>query len=166
LVAYAVVEVLTRGFYALHDTVTPVTVSVATVLVNLALAAYLALGLGMSHEGLALSLAITTTLEMILLWVLLGRKLPGWGLSNEGMLTSLGRSALAAVTMGILLGLLLPSLHAVIPPGLGTKVQVAALAVAGIAIGALAYLGMAVLLRSEELRDAAGLLFRRIGRRG
>ena len=36
--AYAVVEVITRGFYALHDTRTPVVVSVLTVVLNLGLA--------------------------------------------------------------------------------------------------------------------------------
>jgi putative peptidoglycan lipid II flippase len=165
LVAYAVVEVLTRGFYALHDTVTPVTVSVATVLVNLALATYLALGLNMSQEGLALGLALTTTLEMILLWVLLGRKLPGWRLSNGGVLASLGRTLPAAAVMGVLLYLSLPLLHAVVPAGIGNKFQAAALAVLGIIIGGAIYLAAAVAFRSEEVSDAWGLLSRRIGRR-
>jgi putative peptidoglycan lipid II flippase len=165
LVAYAVVEVLTRGFYALHDTITPVIVSIATVAINLALASYLALGLGMSHEGLALSLASTTTVEMILLWVLLGRKLPGWRLSNEGILSSTVRSASAAAAMGIMLALSLPWLHTLIPAALGTKAQVATLSVAGIAVGALVYLVVAIALRSEEVKDARGLLFRRIGKR-
>jgi len=36
LVSYALVEVLTRGFYALHDTRTPVLVAVVTVAINVA----------------------------------------------------------------------------------------------------------------------------------
>src|SRR4029079_3338340 len=77
LLAYVLVELLTRGFYALHDTRTPVLVSIATVALNVALMEWFVHGLGADHTGLALSLALTTTAEMIgLLWFL-HRKLPG-----------------------------------------------------------------------------------------
>jgi putative peptidoglycan lipid II flippase len=55
LVAYAVVEIVTRAFYALQDTRTPVLVAVLTVVLNIGLATFLALGLNMNQDGLALS---------------------------------------------------------------------------------------------------------------
>jgi putative peptidoglycan lipid II flippase len=165
LVAYAVVEVLTRGFYALHDTATPVAVSVATVLLNLGISLLLVFGLGWGHEGLALSLAATTTIEMALMWVLLGRKLPGWGLGSERLLSSISRSALAAVVMGIAIALVLWALHTLLPGVGNDKLGAALFLVAGVAVGAAVYLGVAVSLRSEETAEALGLILRRIGRR-
>lgn len=161
LVGYAVVEVLTRGFYALHDTATPVTVSVGTVLLNLGLSLVLTRQLGFGHEGLALSLAVTTTVEMLLMWLFLGRKLPGWGLGSDGMLASISKSALAALAMGAALWLLVPSLGSVLPTG---KLGAALLAALGIGAGAAVYLAAARLLRSEEVEDAVGLMMRRLKR--
>jgi putative peptidoglycan lipid II flippase len=165
LVAYAVVEVLTRGFYALHDTATPVAVSVGTVLLNLGISLALVVGVGWrSHEALALSLAITTTVEMELMWVLLGRKLPGWALRREGLLASISKSALAAAAMGIVLFGLLYLLHALLPGSSTDKMEAIALVVVGIGVGGLVYLLVAKAVRSEEVEEATDLLLRRIRR--
>lgn len=164
LVSYAVVEILTRAFYALHDTRTPVAIAVATVLLNLALAAYLALGVGMNQDGLALSLAVTTTLEMVLLWVWLGRKLPGWRLSSDDLLISIGKSAAAAILMGGVLQLLMPLLRGLLPSSGTSKLEAIVLLAAGVALGGVIYLGVAKLLRSQEVEQAVGLVRRRLGR--
>ncbi|HKP54524.1 MAG TPA: murein biosynthesis integral membrane protein MurJ [Chloroflexia bacterium] len=168
LVAYAVVEVLTRGFYALHDTATPVAVSVATVVLNIGLSLALVQWLHWGywgHEGLALSLAITTTVEMVLMWVLLGRKLPGWGLGGEGLLLSIAKSGAAAVGMGLVLAFALPALRSLLPVGEAGKLAAIVLTLVGIGLGALTYLGIARLLRSEEVQAASSMLFRRFRRR-
>jgi putative peptidoglycan lipid II flippase len=162
LVAYAVVEILTRGFYALHNTATPVAISIATVLINLGLSLLLVRAGGWGHEGLALSLALTTTLEMALMWTLLGRKLPGWGLRSAGMLPSIARSAAAALGMGAAIALL----HFVLPVESTSKVEATVVTALGIAIGAAVYLALAKALRSEELDEALGLVLRRFRRRG
>lgn len=164
LVAYAVVEVLTRAYYALHDTRTPVMVSLVTVALNLGLAAWLALGLGMSQDGLALSLAATTTLEMVLLWVLLGRKLPEWRLSNDGLVVSIARSVGAALVMGGALALLVPALNPLAQALGNDKLAASVVTVLGVGVGAIVYLGAARLLRSEEIDEATGLLLRRFRR--
>jgi putative peptidoglycan lipid II flippase len=165
LVAYAVVEVLTRAFYALHDTATPVAVSVSTVLLNIGVSIALVQGFGWSHEGLALSLAVTTTVEMVLMWVLLARKLPGWGLGGNGLLGSIARSGAAAGGMGVALALVLPVMHSFIPVARGDKLAAIILTVLGIALGTAVYLVVARLLRSEEVEAASAILLRRFGRR-
>ncbi len=165
LVAYAVVEVLTRAFYALHDTATPVVVSVATVLLNIGLAITLVNAFGWDQEGLALSLATTTTLEMVLLWFLLGRKLPGWRLSSDGLLVSVAKSATAAGVMSIALFLILPIFHTVLPMADKDKFQAALLALGGIVAGGAVYLAVALTLRSGELSDASNLFLRRFKRK-
>jgi putative peptidoglycan lipid II flippase len=140
-----------------------VLVSLVTVALNLGLAAFLALGLDMSQDGLALSLAATTTLEMVLLWTLLGRKLPGWGLRSDGISVSIAKSGAAALAMGVVLFILLPFMRGVLP-GSG-KVEAAVLAVAGVALGAAIYLAVARALRSEEVAQATELLLRRFRKR-
>lgn len=164
LVSYALVEVLTRGFYALHDTRTPVLVAVVTVVINLGLAAYLALGAGMNQDGLALSLAVTTTLELVLLWVFLGRKLPGWSLASDGLLSSFGKSGAAALAMGLVLLGVMPLLRGLLPASGTSKLEAVLLLAVGIAVGGLVYLVVARLLRSEEVSQAANILLRRFRR--
>lgn len=164
LVAYAVVEILTRAFYALHDTATPVGVSVVTVLLNLGVSLVLTRIFNWTQEGLALSLALTTTLEMVLLWTLLGRKLPGWGLRSDSMPASTSKSLLSAAAMGVVLWLVMPLLHTFLGGDSPTKLQSIVLAAAGIAVGGLTYLAAAMALRSEEVNMALSLVLRRLGR--
>ncbi|HVG01203.1 MAG TPA: murein biosynthesis integral membrane protein MurJ [Chloroflexia bacterium] len=161
LVSYAVVEVVTRAFYALHDTRTPVAIAVLTVALNLGLSALLVFGMGWDHTALALSLAVTTSIEMVLLWVFLGRKLPGWRLANDGLLRSIAKSGLASIAMGLALTLLMPFLWQVAGDPTLSKLSAIALTVLGIGIGGATYAGTALLLRSEEIGDAARLVLRR-----
>ena len=165
LVSYALVEVLTRGFYALHDTRTPVLVAVVTVVINLGLAAYLALDVGMNQDGLALSLAVTTTLELVLLWVFLGRKLPGWRLASDGLLVSFSKSGLSALAMGAVLLGVMPLLRGLLPSSGTSKLEAVLLLGVGVTLGGLVYLAAARLLRSEEVAQAANILLRRFRRR-
>lgn len=163
LVSYAVVEVVTRAFYALHDTATPVAIAVATVAMNLGLSALLVFAFGWDHTGLALSLAITTTIEMVLLWVFLGRKLSGWRLTNDGLLPSIVKSGTASIVMGIVLTYLMPLLWQVVGNPTEDKPAAIVLTVLGIGIGGALYAGTALLLRSEEIGEAVRLVLRRRG---
>lgn len=161
LVAYAVVEVVTRAFYALHDTATPVAIAIVTVALNLGLSALLVLGMGWDHTALALSLAVSTTVEMVLLWVFLGRKLPGWRLSNDGLLTSTAKSGLAALVMALALALLMPLLWQVLGSPTESKLSAIVLTTLGIGIGGAIYAGAALLLRSQEIGEAVRLVLKR-----
>lgn len=83
LIGHSVVEILTRAFYALQNTKTPVLVGVASMGVNMLLSVALlnlfAAGSLAPHGGIALSSSIAVTLEMVwLIWAL--RRQPG-GLS-------------------------------------------------------------------------------------
>jgi putative peptidoglycan lipid II flippase len=78
LVSHAVVEILARAFYALHDTKTPVLIGILAMSLNVVFSyAFSALftRLGwMPHGGLALANSIATTLEMAGLLILMRRK--------------------------------------------------------------------------------------------
>lgn len=66
LVAAAVVPMLTRIFFAFHDTFWPFVISVATVIVNTLLALYLSQNTGIAGVGLASSLSVTLSLVVLM----------------------------------------------------------------------------------------------------
>jgi len=80
LVGYALVEALTRVFYAMRDTITPVIAGVSTIVVNIALCALFIGPLGIA--GLALSLSLTTLIEGVILGLVLLHRL---GLRQAGL---------------------------------------------------------------------------------
>ena len=97
LPAFAAVGVLTRGFYALGDTRTPVRASFVAVTLNLALN-LLFIGplrpLGLGHAGLALATSVTAIANLLqLAWYLRRRVGP---LEGRRMLDTLGRVAVAS----------------------------------------------------------------------
>jgi putative peptidoglycan lipid II flippase len=105
LVSHSVVEITPRAFFALHDTRTPVIVSTVAMTLNVGLsflfsALFLAWGWP-PHAGLAFSLTVATTLEMIGLVWLLRRRLGGLDLGR--LWPGLWRTALASLAMGVVL---------------------------------------------------------------
>jgi putative peptidoglycan lipid II flippase len=96
LIAFAVVEAITRAFYAMQDTLTPVIASVLTVAANIALSWVLAPILG--HGGLALSISITTSIEAAVLIGVIYRRVGGLG---TPLLISVFRTSGAALVMAV-----------------------------------------------------------------
>ncbi|MPZ47803.1 MAG: murein biosynthesis integral membrane protein MurJ [Dehalococcoidia bacterium] len=76
LFAHGGIEILSRGFYTLGDTRTPVAVAVLAMALNLILAATLVGPLEL--RGLALALSLATAIEFFLLLFVLARRLPGF----------------------------------------------------------------------------------------
>jgi putative peptidoglycan lipid II flippase len=108
LPAHAVVEVVVRAFYALHDTKTPVMVGIGAMVLNVILSlvfivVFEALG-WMPLGGLALSNSLATTVEMAVLLAIIRRRLDG--LEGRRMLASLARIGLASLLMGAVAGAL------------------------------------------------------------
>jgi putative peptidoglycan lipid II flippase len=81
LIGHSLVEVLSRAFYAVHDTRTPVLVGVGAMSLNILLSIVFSRwfqNLGwMAHGGLALANSFATGLESIILIVLVRKKLQG-----------------------------------------------------------------------------------------
>lgn len=92
----AAVEVLTRGYYALLDTRTPLAIAAVAALANVALA--LILRERLSFHGLALAVSLAATLEAGLLILLWRRLFPGARALID--LGHLGRCVLAAAAFG------------------------------------------------------------------
>lgn len=148
LIGHSALEIFARAYYALHDTRTPVIIGIAAMGLNVVLSLVLRGPLALA--GLALANTVATTLEMIVLALLLSRRLGGleWPL----LLATAGKAALAAALMAM------PLWWATHHLG-GAPVWL--LAPAGLLIGALIYLGAAALLRMPEL----GIMRRMVGQR-
>lgn len=159
LVGHSVVEIVSRAFYALHDTLTPVLVGAGAVLLSVVLSLLLMPRFGSPtdighgpHGALALANSASTTLEMLLLLWILRRKLHG--LEGRELLGAGLRLGGAALVMGVLLvGLLQLPLAATMPVWLLTPLAIAA--------GAGVYALAAWLLRADEVRLVPQLLLRR-----
>lgn len=72
LPAYVLVKILQPVFYAREDTVTPFKLAVVSILVNIGLS--LVLFQFMQHVGIALATAISSWVNVLMLWIVLVRK--------------------------------------------------------------------------------------------
>jgi putative peptidoglycan lipid II flippase len=141
--AYSMQQVVTRAFYALGDSVTPVKVSVWMVVLNFVLNVVLIwtpLGVG----GLALSTAIAATLQIIILQRILARRIGV--VIHAPLRMSWARTAVATLIMGGAVwgvSLALPDT----PTWWWSVVRLSVLC----AVGAAAYYGAARAMRMPEL---------------
>jgi putative peptidoglycan lipid II flippase len=101
LIGHNMVEILSRAFYALHDTKTPVFVGAAAMSLNVIFSfafARLFTQLGwMPHGGLALANSFATALEMTVLFLLMRRRLSG--VDGLHLLHGFMKAALATLAM-------------------------------------------------------------------
>lgn len=161
LVGHIVVHVLTRAFYAMQDTKTPVLWAIVAVAINVPLMAALVGPMGV--EGLALALSISAVLEVIgLLWSLHRR-------IESVEEATIGRSVARAFAAGVAAALLMlggltvveGSLAGWLDNPVGRLLALLVLSSAGIAI----FLIVAAALRAPELDQLRSLLRRRTRRR-
>lgn len=151
LVSFAVVEAVTRAFYAMHDTRTPVIAATITVATNVLLSIFLAPRMG--HAGLALSISITTTIEMLILLLVLHRRLGGLG---SQLLASVVRTMAATVVMATVALRFAGPLAQVTDPIHGRSIASIVAFVFTIGAVGTTYLVAAYYLRSPELFEALG----------
>ena len=151
LFAHAAIEILSRGFYVLGDTRTPVALAISSMLANLILAAALVDALEL--RGLALALSIATIGEALLLFVLLNLRLGG-KLWSRALFGSIFKTVLASAVMAQVVFVLLELLGA--DPRFGADSWFAMLACA--VSGAVVYGAVCLILRHHE----ASALFARV----
>lgn len=150
-------QLLIFAFYARKNTLTPMLVGV------LGVGVYLAVGLALlgplGAAGLALANTVQHATHCMVLFLLLGRALPGlWGRDLWGGLAKLATAALAT---GLALLAAGPALAAVCD--LSSPWGQLAYLLAATALGGGVYLAAASLLRAEELSQTLALLRGRTG---
>lgn len=155
LVGHSVMEVLTRVFYAQHDTKTPVLIGTVAMGLNVLFSftfAYVFDRVGwMPHGGLALANSLATAIEAAALFVVTRRRLNG----IEGGYVARGFAACALATLGMATGLW-------VWMQLGESLPPWARALGGIALGALVYGAGTLALRIPEVYTLIRAVARRL----
>jgi putative peptidoglycan lipid II flippase len=157
LVGHSIVEITSRAFYAMHNTLTPVVVSVGAMSLNVFFSitfSELFTRIGWSpHGGLALANSLATTLEMIVLLLMMSRRLKG--ISGSQVFQVGWQTALATLLMsfGVWVWLQVTSNHPYWFAALG-----------GILIGGMLFIGAALAIGIREVRSTTAELLERAAR--
>ena len=159
LVWYGVVEVVTRIFYAMKDTRTPVVAGLIIIAVNIVLAWFLVDDYGAA--GLAIGLTVSTGIEALILMAVLRRRLGGFGEAFAGWL---GKVLMATAAMAGMATMAVPEMERAIDAGdVGQIGSAVAVAYTGALVGG-TYLAVAWLLRIPEAMRAETLALEMLGR--
>jgi putative peptidoglycan lipid II flippase len=146
LPAFVIVKVMAPGFFARHDTKTPVKIAALTMAVNVALT--IGLGLLLAQTGIALALTIAGWVNALSLTAVLYRR--GQFSLDRRSRRSLPRILLAALGMGLVLAPLEHALEGPLAAPLAAKLAALALLVGG---GLAAFAALAVLFGAVEWRE-------------
>lgn len=98
IIAVSLVQFISRAFYALHDTLTPVVIQAGMVVLNVGFALACIYWTPLSFGGVAIAFSLSMILTLLLMLVALRRRIGligGWRL-----FTSLWKTLLASVVMG------------------------------------------------------------------
>jgi putative peptidoglycan lipid II flippase len=157
LVGHSIMEILTRAFYAQHDTKTPVVIGTAAMGLNILFSfvfswwfkqiGWLPLG------GLALANSLATALEAAALFIFMRRRLNG----IEGKHIARGFVRCGGAALGMAIGLWL---WLQVTAGMNRWV----IALGGVAFGAILYFGGTLLFKVPEVQMMIGLVTRRLRR--
>jgi putative peptidoglycan lipid II flippase len=158
IAGHSLLEVLSRAFYALSDTKTPVMVGLASMISNIVLSLLFIQFMGdpgsLAHgpfAGLALANSVTTLLEGAALWWLMRRRIGG--IHEQSVLDGVGRVSLAALGMGVVVWFITTALS-------GNSALLSA--VIGGGAGAAIFFGICLLLGVDEARSIPGMVLRRV----
>jgi len=155
LASHSVVEIVSRAYYALRDTRTPVFIGAAAMGLNIGLsfvfAALFTRAGWQPHGGLALANTVATTLEMIGLGWIMRRRLAG--LDFARLWEGVWRAALASAVMGVALALWL---------NYTASLSVWMIGIGGVALGGVIFWTAAYALGCREARLLPRLVLERV----
>lgn len=160
MAGHALLEVLSRAFYALADTWTPVSVGIGAMLANIALSLVFVQFIGEAGNlargpfaGLALANAVTTLAEAGVLWWLMRRRVGG--INDTHVLDGVWRTGAASLA-------LVGVLWALDAAGLALAgLPLVYLIVAGVA-GGVTFFGVAFVLGLDEARRVPLMIWRKV----
>ena len=157
MLGHSIMEILTRAFYAQHDTKTPVIIGTVAMLLNIVFSvtfAKLFESAGwMPHGGLALANSLATALEATVLFIMMRKRLNG--IEGRHILRGALPALVAAVSMALtLFGWL----------SFGSELSAWILVPVGVAIGGAVYFVILWILRVPELGYILNGVMRRVRR--
>lgn len=159
LFAYGSIHVLSRAFYSLNDTKTPVFAAISSIAVNIILSIILVDV--MQQGGLALAYSICGIVNMILLLIFLYMKIGDYGV--KPFLISMLKISAACIIMGLAVSLVSSGWEMLF--GTGSKFAQLFELLFAIGIGVGVYFGTTFLWKMEECRQVWGIFSRRLKRK-
>lgn len=157
---FALLEILSRAFYALEDTWTPVKIGILSMVSNIVLSIIFIQFIGIPGDlvrgpfaGLALANALTTLLEAAVLWWLLRRRVGG--LRDGEVIGAAWRVLVAALVMGAAIWLVIQ---------IGGDAPALVIAILASAVGGAVFFALALLLGVSEARTIPALVLQRVKR--
>jgi putative peptidoglycan lipid II flippase len=158
LPAFATVKLIVPAFYSTQDTSTPVRVGVLTLFVNVVLNVLFVFYFfpRFQNGGPALASALASYFNVLILFIVFRLRFGRLGTSE--ILASMGKIAICSAAMGVVCWTALRYSHFDFIEHFLTRLVVFVAMVAG---AALAYLGLAWLLRCDEIREVYGIAFHR-----
>lgn len=154
LPSYILVKVLTPGYYARHDTRTPVRYATMSMVVNLVL--NLAFIVPLKHMGPPLATAIASTVNVAMLWRTLVRR--GHFVADAQLRRRAWRLALAAILMGVVMWF---ANALFVPYTTGPSLTRWAAMFVLVALGGVVYLAATFLFGAFRLADVKALISRK-----
>lgn len=139
---------ITRSFYALKDTLTPVFVAVITSVLNVAISAFFVVGLKYNVWAVAFSYTITSIFDMLILLYLLDKKIGSLG--NKELFWPFTKISFSAILMGITLYVPVKLLDQVIFDTTRTVNLLTLTVIAGLC-GVITYLFFTKIFKVEEI---------------
>jgi putative peptidoglycan lipid II flippase len=159
LAGYSALKVLNPAFYALHDSRTPMIVSLLSIAVNYFTASLLFRHTGLGHAGLALSTAAVATFGGVALFVILRNRIGG--IYGRNLIESVWKIIVASAVMGAAVFLSSHGIETWL--GAGRLPRLLDLAVS-IPLGVLVFYAACRMLRVSELELATRALGNPLGR--
>lgn len=152
------VRIVTASFYSMQDTKTPIKILVVTVMTNIILS--LILMRPLKHSGLALANALASTVNFLLLFYFLRKKLERLGARR--IIKSFLKISFASLTMGAAGWFLL---HGELWKESGRSMEKAGYLSGVIMLCSVLYFFVSYLLKSEEMKYIVGLARKKIQER-
>lgn len=139
MVSFGLREVLSRAFYSLHDTKTPMINAVIAVIMNIVLNIILSRFMGIG--GLALATSIAGTFCMVLLFINLRKKIGSFGIKS--MSITFAKILFTSLLMGVIAWMAYKGLFDIIGGSLSL--------IAAIGIGALVYVVVIYFMKIDDV---------------
>ena len=158
LFAYGGVKAVVQAFYSMKDTVTPMKISIATVILNVVLNVILMRPFGL--KGLAVSTSISSIVSFVLLTAILKRKMGD--IRGGEIWVATFKILAASAAMGVVMYLLARQLEPRATNLVGEIVQVGVASAAGFG----AFMLVAFSLKAGEVMFLLGLVAKRLGGNG
>lgn len=156
---YAAVLPLLRAFYAMQNTLTPLLISVLAILINIVFS--LLLVGPMAHMGLALANSISLTLQALLLFFFLRRRIGQ--MDTRHILISMAKTLLACAVMAA--AVWAASAGVAVTIGVASKLGQLFQVCLAIAVGAAAFFLASYAMKMEEMHTILNMFKRRLRRK-